>query len=150
MQSFLRFLDSSALSWRISQKQELWISNPYKGREEPKKIPLPIPLHLWQKCWSIKALEVLNLHSRRHSNRAPRQRIWNSRWLGNQFQCRKNDSLAFFPHRGTVPPHSCRKLAMRIPLFPPTLLPPTLKLSSDDQWDRCPSGQVGHDGRGHF
>lgn len=53
----------------------------------------------------------------------------------------------FFPHRGTIPPHSCRKLAMRIPLFPPTLLPPTLKLSSGDH---RPSGQVGLDGRGRF
>lgn len=34
---------------------------------------------------------------------------------------------------------------MRIPLFPPTLLPPTLKLSSGDH---RPSGQVGLDGRG--
>lgn len=36
---------------------------------------------------------------------------------------------------------------MRIPLFPPTLLPPTLKLSSGDH---RPSGQVGLDGRGRF
>ncbi|GAB5569414.1 1-phosphatidylinositol 4 [Prionailurus iriomotensis] len=43
------------------------------------------------------------------------------------------------PKWGTVPPHSCRKLAMRIPLFPPTLLPPTLKLSSGDYH---PSGQL--------
>lgn len=36
---------------------------------------------------------------------------------------------------------------MRIPLCPPTLLPPTLKLSSGDYH---PSGQVGLDGRGRF
>ncbi|KAM7327259.1 hypothetical protein ACRRTK_013626 [Alexandromys fortis] len=39
---------------------------------------------------------------------------------------------------GKAPPQCCRKLAMRIPLFPPTLLPPTLKLSSGE---RRPSSQ---------